>query len=149
MPSSGLGLWQRLGGEYRAVIAPLVPDRPAIAVEQHRVEAHPVKGRDVLRVEDLALFVGEVVAADVEVRCRTAADLTGPQEIEYAPVQLIQAHGTSSSGSGLRGLPGSGVFAVCHSREPGAALLLLSRRGGDVRTRAGSGRLPCRLSRGR
>src|SRR5271168_1146047 len=94
------------------------------------MEAHPIKSRNVLRVEDLALLVGEVVAADVEVRSRAAANLAGSQEIEYAPVQLIQAHDTSSSGNGLPGLPGSGVFAVCHSRERGTALLLLSRRGG-------------------
>src|ERR1700761_852248 len=114
MPSSGSGLRLRLRGEYGAVIAPLISDRPAIAVEQHRMETHVVKSRDVLGIEDLALFVGKVVAADVEVWCRAAAHLTGSQEIEYAPVQLIQAHGTSSSGSGLQGLSGSGISAVCH-----------------------------------
>src|ERR1700740_1529243 len=105
MPSSGSGLWCRLGGEYRAVIAALVPDRPAVAVEQYRMEAHLIKGRDVLRLEDLALLVGKVVAADVEIWCRAAANLAGSQEIEYAPVQLIHAHDTSSSGSVRRDFP--------------------------------------------
>src|SRR5580700_7453600 len=103
------------------------------------MEAHLVKSRDVLRLEDLALLVGKVVAADVEIWCRAAANLTGSQVIEYAPVQLIQAHDTSSSGNDLQGFPGSGVWPVCHSRELSTVLLLLSRRGGRSPARGGSG----------
>src|SRR5580704_16488558 len=124
MPSPGPGLWYRryrLGGEYRAVIAPLIPDRPAVAVQQHRMKAHPVKSRDVLRLEALALLVGKVVAADVEIRCRTAANLTGSQVIEYAPVQLIQTHGhlTSKALIGLRRLASLPLSRAEH-RSPSA-----------------------------
>jgi len=46
------------------------------------MKAHHVKSRDVLRLEALALLVGKVVAADVEIRCRSAANLAGSQVIE-------------------------------------------------------------------